>query len=558
MKLSKISKRMRIIFVSCILAASTIFFAAWDDNEFEMAKNLDIYHTLFRELNLYYVDKTNSGDLVKKSIDGMLKNLDPYTVFIPESRIEDYKFQRTGEYGGIGAGVRMMKKNLVVTDVYDGYAAQKAGLRIGDTYKIVDGKSVENKSIAQLSQLLKGQPGTKVVVKVKRAGSDELIELNITREKIKVKNVPYYGMLDDNIGYIKLIGFRSNASGEIKDALKELKNKNNIKGVVLDLRGNPGGLLTESVNIVNIFVTKGEEIVSMKGKVKRWIKTFRGHYTPIDTEIPVVVLINSGSASASEIVSGALQDLDRAVIVGKRSFGKGLVQTTRMLSYNTQLKLTTAKYYIPSGRCIQALDYTHRKTDGSVGKVPDSLITEFKTKNGRKVYDGGGINPDIEVDKKNQGSIIKALFKENHFFNFATKYAMEHDSIASASEFVLTDANLNAFVTYLSEKQFSYENNTETQLSKLIKQAKEDNYFEMGEKELLALQNKFEHNIDKDIEIYKDAIIGFLSSEIAGRYYYDKGRIITSLENDKDIDKALELLNEEGLTTYKSILSGEK
>ncbi|TDO02787.1 S41 family peptidase [Sunxiuqinia elliptica] len=542
-------KRNRKIKTGISIAAVLVVFALVlssfnrDEKLFLVDKNLDIYYTLVRELNLFYVDEINPTDLVKTSIDKMLESLDPYTNYIPESDMEDFRFMTTGEYAGVGALISKHGDEVVIAEPYEGFPAQKAGLKAGDILREVAGKSTEKLSTEDVSNLLKG-PANKVVrVKVERPGKKKNLEIDILREKIQIDAVPYYGMLDDETGYIRLSNFTKDCGDEVKKAFVELKEQKGAKSLVLDLRSNPGGLLMESVKIVNLFVPKGSEVVSTKGKVKQWDKTYKATEHPIDTVMPMAVLVNRGSASASEIVAGALQDLDRAVIIGTRTFGKGLVQTTRDLSYNTKLKVTTAKYYIPSGRCIQALDYSHRNEDGSVGTIPDSLITEFTTKKGRKVYDGGGIVPDQKIDLDRLSSLSINLVRDFMFFDYATKFANEHESIAAPEEFEITDAIFNDFKTFVKERKFSYQSETEEMFKKLLETAKEERYYDVAEGEFEALKVKIGHELDKDLESFKEEVKEMLTDEIVTRYYYQKGAIKSAIREDKGIDKAKEILH---------------
>ena len=542
-------KRNRKIKTGISIAAVLVVFALVlssfnrDEKLFLVDKNLDIYYTLVRELNLFYVDEINPTDLVKTSIDKMLESLDPYTNYIPESDMEDFRFMTTGEYAGVGALISKHGDEVVIAEPYEGFPAQKAGLKAGDILREVAGKSTEKLSTEDVSNLLKG-PANKVVrVKVERPGKKKNLEIDIVREKIQIDAVPYYGMLDNETGYIRLSNFTKDCGDEVKKAFVELKEQKGAKSLVLDLRSNPGGLLMESVKIVNLFVPKGSEVVSTKGKVKQWDKTYKATENPIDTVMPMAVLVNRGSASASEIVAGALQDLDRAVIIGTRTFGKGLVQTTRDLSYNTKLKVTTAKYYIPSGRCIQALDYSHRNEDGSVGTIPDSLITEFTTKKGRKVYDGGGIVPDQKIDLDRLSSLSINLVHDFMFFDYATKFANEHESIAAPEEFEITDAIFNDFKTFVKERKFSYQSETEEMFKKLLETAKEERYYDVAEGEFEALKVKIGHELDKDLESFKEEVKEMLTDEIVTRYYYQKGAIKSAIREDKGIDKAKEILH---------------
>ena len=509
-----------------------------DEKLFLVDKNLDIYYTLVRELNLFYVDDINPTDLVKTSIDEMLESLDPYTTYIPESDMEDFKFMTTGEYAGIGAMITKHGEQVVISEPYEGFPAQKSGLKAGDILLEVAGKSTKNLSVEDVSNLLKGPAKKVVVVKIERPGQKKSMEITIVREKIQIDAVPYYGMLDEKTGYIRLSNFTHNCANEVKKAFVELKEQQGAENLILDLRSNPGGLLTESVEIVNLFVPKGSEVVSTKGKVKQWDKTYTATSNPIDTVMPMAVLVNQGSASASEIVAGALQDLDRAVIIGTRTFGKGLVQTTRDLSYNTKLKVTTAKYYIPSGRCIQALDYSHRNEDGSVGNVPDSLISEFTTKKGRKVYDGGGIVPDIKIDLDRLSSLTINLARKFMFFDFATKFANENESIASPGEFKVSDEIFNDFKAFVKERQFSYQSETEKAYKELMETAKEEKYFDVAQQEFEQLKMKIGHELDQDFESFKDELKEMLTDEIVTRYYYQKGAIKSAIQDDKGIEKA--------------------
>lgn len=537
------------------IGASSFLSVGFVDNYFELSKNLDIFATLFRELNMYYVDETKPGDLMKKAIDSMLESLDPYTNYIPETEIEDYRFLTTGQYGGIGSFVRKKDDYIVITDPHEGYPAQKADLRAGDIILEVDGKSVKNKTTDEVTKFLKGQPNTVVKILIKREGEPKPIEKTLTREEIKINSVSYSGMLNENIGYISLTGFTENASQEVKAALLKLKENKNLKGIVLDLRGNPGGLLNEAVNIVNLFVEKGQEIVTTKGKLSETKKIYKALNNPVDTEIPITVLVNSGSASASEIVSGSLQDLDRAVVVGQRSFGKGLVQQTKPLSYNSQLKITVAKYYTPSGRCIQALDYSHRNEDGSVGKIPDSLMTEFKTRKGRSVFDGGGVKPDVNLSSKQLSKLGISLLNKHLIFDYATKYKIEHPTISPAKDFVITDEEYNKFITYLSDKDYDYITKSEKMLADLKEAAQKEKYYELASSEFEALKKKLNHNKKEDLVLFKDEIKELLQEEIASRYYYQKGRVEAGLNVDKEVKKAIEIIDRQ--TIYSSILNGK-
>jgi C-terminal peptidase (prc) len=541
--------------LAILLFCSAAFFGfSRDERNFEISKNLNIYYTMFRELNLFYVDEIDPGDLVKKSMDAMLKTLDPYTTYISESEIEDFKLMTTGEYAGIGALISKHKGEVIIAEPYEGFPAYKSGLKAGDVMLEINGTSVKDKSTDDVSNLLKGQPNVPLTIKIKRPGVKKTLEKKLVREKIQLKSVPYYGMLTDSIGYIHLNQFTNKSAGEVKNALKELKEQN-AKSIVLDLRGNPGGLLDQAIEITNLFVNKGEDIVSTKGKVSKWDKSYKATKSPVDSEIPIAVLVNRGSASASEIVSGAIQDLDRGVVIGNRTFGKGLVQTTRNLTYNTKLKVTTAKYYIPSGRCIQALDYSHRNEDGSVGKIADSLITEYHTKNGRSVYDGGGILPDVKIDPETYSILSVNMIRDFMFFDFATLYANRNESIASAKEFEVSDELFSEFVAFVKEsKDFTYKSESTEILKALKESAKGEKNFDISTDEFAALEAKLAPNLDRDMERFKDELKELLAHEIVKRYHYQKGGIEFSLREDKALLRAIEVL--ENNSEYTGILNG--
>ena len=546
--MSKIKKIVLGIGVCVALVVSV----AYTPDYFEISKQLDIFTNVFKEVNLYYVDETEPGELMDEAIVSMLSSLDPYTNYIPEERVEDYKIQTTGNYGGIGAGIRKVNNQMIIINPYEGFAADKAGLMAGDIILMVDGKSVEGKSTQDVSKVLKGAPGTKVELTFERYGKEIIKE--IEREEVQVKSVPYYGMLANGVGYIALENFTDKATKEVKAALKDLQ-KNDLKGLVFDLRGNPGGLLHEAVNITNLFIDKGQEVVKTKGKLSEWEKTYRTLNKPEDTELPLAVLINRGSASASEIVSGTIQDYDRGVVIGQRSFGKGLVQQTRKLSYGSQLKVTIAKYYTPSGRCIQAINYAERAEDGGVAKIPDSLRTRFETKHGRAVYDGGGVDPDIKVEQDEVDKALIALYQKMMIFDYATLYRKEHESLAKPGDFKLNDAEYNKFVNWLVEKDFTYKSATEKSLSNLKKIAKEEKYLSSVESEIEALEEKLEAQKEEYLVTNKEDIKMLLEEEIVSRYYYSRGRIESSVAHDDEVKRALEILQNQ--EEYNSILSGK-
>jgi carboxyl-terminal processing protease len=526
------------------------------DNFFEISKNLDIFSSLYKELNIFYVDETDPGELMKTGIDAMLESLDPYTTYIPESEKEDFEFMTTGQYGGIGAVISKNGDWVFVSEPYEGFPADKAGLIAGDKFLEIAGETVKGKSTSDVSKVLKGEPNTAVKVLIEREGLAKPFEVEIIREEIKLNSVPYYGLISDSIGYIKTRSFTRNISKEVIDAYQEMNANDELKGLVLDLRGNPGGLLNEAINMANIFIDRGQEIVFTKGKIKDWDKSYKARNEAIDTDIPLVVLINRSSASASEIVSGAVQDLDRGIVIGQRSFGKGLVQQTRKLSYNAQLKVTTAKYYIPSGRCIQALDYSNRDEDGSVGKVPDSLRTEFKTLvNERSIFDGGGITPDISIEPQKFSNILRSLVSKRHIFNFANQFRRNNESIDDAKSFVISDDVYSQFKQYLNDKEYEYETNTEKAIKKLEKDAEGEKYLADLKDHLESISSKMEESKNNDIERFKPEISELLEMEIATRYFYQKGKIETTIKHDEEIAKAIDVLND--IEAYNAILLGD-
>ncbi len=553
MSRKKFRKRITVILLIVLIPASSVLFLSFSGDDFKLVKSLEIYYSLFRELNLFYVDETNPEELVENSINGMLKELDPYTTYIPESDRENFNFMTTGEYGGIGSLIRRNGDYAIIAEPYDGFPAARAGLRAGDSIMEIDGNSMKNLDISQISNRLKGKPNTPLTITVRRYGHSEDLEFSLVRDKITISNVPYYGMLNEITGYIRLSNFTTGAGNETSAALTELMKNPGLEAVVLDLRGNPGGLLIEAVDVANLFVAQGQEIVSTRGRVKQWDQEYRTRHMPVDTSLFLAVLVSRGSASASEIVAGSLQDLDRAVIIGQRTFGKGLVQTTRELSYNSRLKVTTAKYYIPSGRCIQALDYSKRNEDGSVGSIPDSLISEYLTRNGRTVYDGGGIQPDIKTEPETLSQISIAIITKNIIFDYVTTFAASHEGIDPIGDLEISAEDYADFKQFVSSRDFTYETHSEESLKKLIDMAKREKYFELAEDEFDALEDKLAHNNDKDLNTFSDEIMQLLKEEITVRYYYQWGRVQASLENDAEVDKAVEILAQPDL--YLSTLN---
>lgn len=523
------------------------------DRYFEILKNLDIFATLFKEVNTHYVDEINPTTLMKSGIDEMLETLDPYTNYIAADDIETYRMMTTGEYSGIGAVVE--RKNGVSTVVmpYEGFAAHEAGLRAGDEIHAINGISLEGKSQEEVRYLMKGQSNSEIKLTVKRFGQNEMFDVGVKREKIAVDSVPYAGMVTEDIGYVRLTSFTQNVGRSIGIKVLDLMEQGADK-IILDLRGNPGGLLHEAVNVSNVFISKGRKIVTQKGKVRANDWTYNTLNDPVDSDIPVVVLTDNGSASASEIVSGVMQDYDRGVLIGRKTFGKGLVQIERPLSYDAVVKITTAKYYTPTGRCIQAIDYSNRNEDGSVGKIPDSLKNEFFTLNGRQVFDGGGIDPDVEVEKLEFAPVTKSLLRNDHIFYYATEYFYANENLNpnSPNDLRLSDAEYNKFVGWLSKREFDYVTRVERETKALIDIAKEEKKYAKLKSYFDNLEKATRHNKDQDLVTFKEEIKMLLEQEIAGRYFYEKGIIESTFGKDPDVQAAVSVLNDP--SRYQSIL----
>ena len=546
---------MKKIYLLLFLVCSGLSPFSQEENTeefFEISKNLTIFSDVYKNINFYFVDETNPGELMKTGIDAMLKSLDPYTNYIPESNIEDYRMMQSGQYGGIGSLIRKQGGFVQITNPYQGFPAQKAGLRAGDIIKKIDGKSIEGKSSSEVSELLKGAKGTEVKLTIERPKETDLLPITVVRELIKIPTVPYFKEIAEGVGYIKLTQFMATSSAELGSALRTLKDSNNISGLILDLRGNPGGLLHESVNIVNMFVPKGTKVVETKGRLKQNNLTYVARNKPVDLKIPLVVLIDGNSASASEIVSGTLQDLDRAVVIGNQSFGKGLVQQTKEMEYNSIIKLTIAKYYTPSGRCIQRLDYSDRNTTGKGTNISDSLVHSFKTKNGRPVTDGRGISPDVEITESDISSISAALLTKDIIFDFATAYFYDNKTLASAREFKLSDTEYQKFVTYALEQEFDYSTGSEMILEALEKTAKKEKYYDSAKEEFDALVKSLSPDKKRDLEKFRTEIVRLIENEIIGRYYFQDGQMTHDLIQDDYVLKAIEVLN--NTAEYNKIL----
>ncbi|MGZ3872812.1 MAG: S41 family peptidase [Mucilaginibacter sp.] len=527
----------------------------FNDDLFQISKNLDVFASVYKEVNINYVDDINSAKMVKTGVDAMLDGLDPYTEFVPESEVEEYKLHYVStQYGGIGAGIFSRNGKVYVSDVFSGFPAQKADIRPGDQLVKINDILLDGKNNDQVSQLLKGSKGATIRLLIKRDTDPKPFEKDLVRDEIKQPNVSYSGMVDGNMGYIKLDKFLENSADEVTNALVNIK-KNNPNGIILDLRSNGGGILQEAVKIVNLFVPKDVEVVSQRGKIKEKNFTYNTMSTPLEPNLPLVVLVNGHSASASEIVAGALQDLDRAIIIGQRSYGKGLVQQTFSLPYNSLVKITIAKYFVPSGRCIQALDYTHRKDDGSVVKVADSLIHEFKTKDGRSVYDGSGIYPDVFVKQERFANVTQALVGKLLVFDYATHYRATHASIDDSRGFNLSDADYADFVKFLEGKNYSYNTVTEKVLANLKTEATKEKQFSEIQTEYDALKTKMAASKKNDLQLHKDEIKQVLENEIASRYYFEKGRYESNFKYDKELAQAVKVMQDKEMIA--SILRGE-
>lgn len=513
-----------------------------DDKRFEVSKQLDIFNALVKEVEMFYVDTLDMEKTINRGIDAMLGGLDPYTEYIPEKDMGELKLITTGEYGGIGSYIRGREEGVIIVEPFEGMPAALAGLRAGDRILAIDTVNVEKESSDKVSELLKGVPNTKMTLKIQRPGEKKPRTVELTRKQILVDQVTYYGVRNNDIGYIYLKGFTDKSAQEVKAAFEDLRKNHQIKSLILDLRNNGGGLLESAVQIVNMFVPKGKEVVATRGKIKQWDRIYRTSSDPIDTVMPIAVLINGGTASAAEIVSGSLQDMDRAVLVGQRSFGKGLVQSPRELPYNGSVKITMSKYYIPSGRCIQQVDYSHRNADGSVGNIPDSLTHVFYTSKGRPVRDGGGVRPEFEIDDPKTPTLMYYLVNDYVLFDFVTDYVQKHKTIAPVDEFEVTDKDFEDFKAYAKEKNFSYDRQSEKLLKNLKEVAEFEGYVESDSTLFNELEAKLTPDIERDFTRFKDEIKQMMASEIVKRYYFQKGELIQTLKDDPVLEKALEVL----------------
>jgi carboxyl-terminal processing protease len=545
--------KFKKVYTIGILALSMLAVSAFyspTDKYFEISRNLDIFASLFKEVNAFYVDEIDPAKSIRTGIDAMLASLDPYTNYIPEEDLDAYRTMTTGEYGGIGSLISEIDGKIVITMPNEGFPADKAGIKIGDEIIDIDGTDTRGKSTSEVSKLLKGTAGTPIKITVVR--QEKTLNFNLTRAKIVINNVPYSGMLTGDVGYIKLTEFTTNAAKEVKTALVELKKEGATK-IILDLRGNPGGILQEAVAICNLFIPKNKVVVETKGKTPTWNKIYQTVAKPVDAEIPLVVLTSSGSASASEIVSGTIQDYDRGVLIGRKTFGKGLVQTTRPVGYNSQVKITVAKYYTPSGRCIQAIDYAHRNSDGSVGKFPDSLKVAFNTASGRTVFDGGGITPDIAVPAEYYSPIALNLLVQGHLFNYANYYYYHHPDAPNMNKYVVSEETYGSFLGWVATADLKYESDLEEAVRNFEKAAKESTHYDDVKDDIEVLKKELLHNQAEDLITYKQEIKEVLAQQIVARYYLTKGEIANAVTHDPDVLKGIEVLS--NTSQYNELLS---
>ncbi|GHT67625.1 peptidase S41 [Bacteroidia bacterium] len=538
----------KLLLISFILSISCDFAQAQlsEKDRFEVSKNLNIYNALFKELNLFYVDSMDIGKTTTNNIDFMLKRLDPYTEYIPEEGLSDFLVTTTGEYGGIGASISSYQGKVFITEPYEGMPAARSGLQAGDVLLEINGETMTGRNSSYASERLKGQPNTTVKIKFQRLGEKKPREISIDRKRIEIDPVTYYGVIQENIGYIYLSGFTTHSAQSIKAAFEDLKTKG-IVSLIIDVRDNGGGVVEDCLEILNYFIPKGNLLLTMKGKVRQLDRTYRSTQQAIDSVIPLAVLVNRQSASASEILAGTLQDLDRAVIIGNRTYGKGLVQSSRQLPYNGQLKVTTAKYYIPSGRCIQAIDYSRRNDDGNVSYIPDSLTSVFYTSKGRPVRDGGGILPDLIIDEKKMPAMVYYLEIENLFFDFVVQWRTKHPAIASPEKFTMTDEIYGEFKAFLKSKDFNYDRQSGKALENLKGIMEFEGYLDTASEEFKALENKLKPDLDRDLELYKNQLSDLLARQILKQYYFAKGEIIYALRNDDGLKKTLETLSNKDL-----------
>jgi len=550
-----IRQHLKTSLALCVLLAASGFFSfsKYDDNLFEVSKNLKLFSTLMMQLNTMYVDDFDPEALLETGMNAMVKSLDPYTAYYPEKELEGFKLQTSGKYGGIGALIRTYNDNVIVVEPFEGFPAQKSGLVSGDKILKIDGKSTKGLNTEQVSGLLKGNPGTNVEIELIQMMDGKVVTKTLEREEVAPPSVPYAGAIEDGILYIKLDGFTSGSHKEVAQAIRSFKEKGDLNGVVLDLRGNPGGLLQEAIDVSGLFLTKGTSVVSTKGQKREWDKYFNTRKTPVDVDVPLAVLISRGSASASEIVAGVMQDHDRGIVVGEKSFGKGLVQSSNDLIYNSKVKLTTAKYFLPSGRCVQAVDYSGRYADGAE-TVPDSLRTAYKTSNNRKVYDAGGVDPDISNESLYISNITISLLNLQHFFNYASHYKRMNPNVKTIEELRVGDETFDDFVTFLSDKDYDYTSYSQSLLAELRANADSEDYTELLQSDIDKLAELIKHDNEKELRESKDEVLQLLREEIASRYFFQKGRIAIALEDDKTLMTAVSSLKDSN--KYNNLLKG--
>lgn len=553
----KIKRNIRTLVISASIVVGAMFFVSAQKPDFKIGRNIEMLINMYRDISVLYVDETDPDVLLKDAARGLVYSLDPYTEFMPEEDMEDFEFMTTGKYGGIGSLIREKDDWVYIAQPYQGFPADKVGLKIGDKILAIDGVSAEKIGTAAVSSKMKGDPGTTFTLKVEKVYSGEVKEIEVTRERIVISGIPYYGFVDQGIGYIQHNDFTEDCSDDMRKAYMELRKEGNLKGLILDYRNNGGGILQEAVKILSLFVPKGTEVVSMRGRLPEMTTIYKTETEPIDLEIPIVVLVNGSSASAAEIVSGALQDLDRAVLIGQRTFGKGLVQSTKPVGYNSYLKLTTAKYFMPSGRCIQAIDYAHSKKDGSAGEVPDSLIQEFKTKNGRKVYDGEGIMPDIETTPSYLSRFTLIALAKGYIEDFAELYVGKHQdaSTIKLGEFKLSDEDYSDFEKFMEDKDVEYKSQTAATLELLEQRATRELYLDHIEEHIEAIRNSLKDDKASSLTLYREQLSKLIEDNIILRHYYAEGVSKHSLEEDELIEQAIELFGDS--ERYQKIITSQ-
>lgn len=547
----------KVVVISVLLFSALVLFGSKkEDRDFKIGRNVEMLVNMFRDINIFYVDEVDPDKLMSDAAKGMVKSLDPYTDYISASEMADFEFMTTGKYGGIGSIIRPKGDYVLIAQPYRGFPADKAGLKPGDKIVEIDGEEGKDLTTEKVSSMLKGDPGSVVKLKIEKFSTGEIVPVSIKRESIVISGVPYFGFVSDSIGYIQHSDFTEGCYEDMAIAFKTLKESGKLKGVILDYRGNGGGILQEAVKVLSIFMPKGTEVVSMKGRIKEMDEVFKTKNEPVDIEIPIVVLTSRSSASSAEIVAGAMQDLDRAVLMGQKTFGKGLVQSTRPIGYNAFLKITTAKYYIPSGRCIQAIDYTHRAEDGSVGYVPDSLMAEFTTKGGRKVYDGGGVMPDVKLEVEYLSRFVAILYGRGYIYDFIDEYRKKAPKeVVESSEFKLSDLDYASFVEFMEDKDVDFESESKKTLKKLIESSKREKFHDNISEQLTFIQSQLRDDKESSLKLYEAELREVIEDEIVMIYHYLEGVTKRRVERDKDVDAAIELLNDK--VRYGEIISSQ-